>query len=175
MKKKYYNITGYEESTKSSSSGGDDDDDDSKRPPPGAGAGVGSGTGRPTATSRIRDFRSQDPKEGTPIKHPKLDILSTPKREHPSHTGGGAAAQEQTAQVPSGEKKHSSTPGKAEHKKQYGFSDTEGDKTKMSKAVSDFPPEPTHVEPSEAEGDAESYDTSLPPSTSQTGRSDGDP
>ena len=86
-----------------------------------------------------------------------------------------AAAREQTAQAPSTEKKHSSTPGRAEPRKQYGVSDTKGDKSKMSKAVSDFPLELTNAEPSEIEADAESYDTSLPPSASQTGRPDGDP
>ena len=167
-------ITGYEESTRSSSSGGDDDDDDSRRPPPGAGAGagVGSGTGPPTGTSPTSDFRSQDPKEGTPTKRPKLDLskYSTPRQEHTPNRGAAAASPEQTSEAPSGKKKHSPTPGK-----QSGMSVTKDDKGKMPKAVSDFPLELMDVEPGEREVDAESYDTSLPPSASQTGRTDGNP
>ena len=170
-------ITGYEESTRSSSPGGDDDDDDnSRRPPPGA--GVGSGTGLPSEkTSTTSDFRSQDPKEGTLTKRPKLDLSkhSTPRQEHISHRGAAAASQEQTSQAPSREKKHSSTPGKEEPEKQSGTSDTKDDKSKISKAVGDFPLELMDTEPIEREADdAESYDTSLPPSASQTGRPDRD-
>ena len=170
--KQIYIITGYEESTRSSSSGGDDDDN-SRRPPPGAGAGVGSGTGPPSETSPTSDFRSQDPKQGTPTKHLKLDFSkrTTPIQEHISHRGAAAASPEQTSQAPSGEKKkHSPTPGK-----QSGMSDTKDDKSKIPKAVSDFPLKLIDVEPSETEADAESYDTSLPPSASQTGRPDRDP
>ena len=55
------------------------------------------------------------------------------------------------------------------------MSDTEGAKRKMPKAGIDFPLELPDVGPSEREADAESYDTSLPPSASQTGRPDRDP
>ena len=172
--KQIYIITGYEESTRSSSSGGDDDDD-SRRPPPGAGAGagVGSGTGPLTGTSPTSDFRSQDPKQGTLTKRPKLDLSKhiIPRQEQISHRGAAAASPEQTSQAPSGEKKkYSPTPGK-----QTGMSDIKDDKSRMPKAVSDFPLELMDVEPSEREADVESYDTSLPPSASQTGRPDRDP
>ena len=174
--KSKFTITGYEESTRSSSSGGDDDDNDSRRPPPGA--GVGFGTGPPTGTSPTSDFRSQDPKEGSQTKHPKSDLSkhSTPRQEHISHRGAADTSPEQASQAPSGDnKKHSPIPGKAEPGKQSGMSDTKDDKSKMPKAASDFPLELMDVEPSEREADAESYDTSLPPSASQTGRHDRDP